>query len=120
MSPMRDAIDKGLKPTHHTDFPVAPLDQMSMLWAATNRLSRTGGVVGPGQRVKPLEALKGMTLWAARQYGEESSKGSLEVGKLADMVRALRGQPCCAWAAAARRICCCVRPSIAHSCWVCC
>ena len=32
ISPMRDAIDAGLRPTNHTDFVVAPLDQMTMLW----------------------------------------------------------------------------------------
>ena len=38
ISPMRDAIDKGLRPTNHTDFIVAPLDQMFMLWSAVNRI----------------------------------------------------------------------------------
>ena len=86
ISPMRDAIDKGLVPTNHTDFVVAPLDQMFMMWSAVNRLSRGGEVIGADQRVTPLEALKAMTINVARQYGEQSSKGSLEVGKLADLV----------------------------------
>jgi predicted amidohydrolase YtcJ len=33
-----------------------------------------------------LEAMKMITLWGAEQYGEQASKGSLEAGKLADMV----------------------------------
>ena len=86
ISPMRDAIDKGLVPTNHTDFVVAPLDQMFMMWSAVNRLSRGGEVIGADQRVTPLEALKAMTINVAQQYGEQSSKGSLEVGKLADLV----------------------------------
>ena len=86
MSPMRDAIDAGLRPTNHTDAVVAPLDQMFMLWSATNRVSRAGVEIGPEQRVTPLEGLKAMTLWAAEQYGEQASKGSLETGKLADLV----------------------------------
>jgi len=86
ISPMRDAINKGLVPTNHTDFVVAPLDQMFMMWSAVNRLSRAGEVIGAGQRVTPLEALKAMTINGAKQYGEQSSKGSLEVGKLADLV----------------------------------
>ena len=86
ISPMRDAIDKGLVPTNHTDFVVAPLDQMFMMWSAVNRLSRGGEVIGADQRVTPLEALKAMTINVAQQYGEQSSKGSLEVGKLADFV----------------------------------
>jgi hypothetical protein len=86
ISPMRDAIDKGLHPTNHTDFYVAPLDQMFMLWSAVNRISRGGAEVGPAQRVTPLEGLKAMTIWAAEQYGEQGSKGSLEAGKRADLV----------------------------------
>jgi hypothetical protein len=86
ISPMRDAIDKGLVPTNHTDFVVAPLDQMFMMWSAVNRISRGGEVIGADQRATPLEALKAMTINVAQQYGEEGSKGSLEVGKLADFV----------------------------------
>jgi predicted amidohydrolase YtcJ len=86
ISPMRDAIDAGLHPTNHTDFVVAPLDQMMMLWSAVNRISREGAEVGPDQRVTPLEGLKAMTIWAAEQYGEQADRGSLEAGKLADLV----------------------------------
>jgi len=86
ISPMRDSIDAGLHPTNHTDFVVVPLDQLFMLWSAVNRISRAGAEIGPDQRITPLEGLKAMTLWAAEQYGEEASKGSLEPGKLADLV----------------------------------
>ena len=86
ISPMRAAIDAGLHPSNHTDFVVAPLDQMFMLWSAVNRISRGGTEIGLDQRVTPLEGLKTMTIWPAEQYGEQASKGSLEAGKLADLV----------------------------------
>ncbi len=86
ISPMRDAIDAGLRPTNHTDFVVAPLDQMFMLWSAVNRISRAGEKVGADQCVSVYEGLKAMTQWAAEQYGEQEMKGTLEVGKLADLV----------------------------------
>jgi len=86
ISPMRAAIDKGLRPTNHTDFVVAPLDQMFVMWTAVNRISRQGVVIGPDQRITPLEALKAITINVAYQYSEEASKGSLEPGKLADLV----------------------------------
>lgn len=86
ISPMRDAIDAGLHPTNHTDFVVAPLNQMFMLWTAVNRISRAGAEIGIDQSVTPYEGLKTMTLWAAEQLAEHDSKGTLEVGKLADLV----------------------------------
>jgi predicted amidohydrolase YtcJ len=85
-SPMRAAIDRGLKPTNHTDFVVAPLDQAFVMWTAVNRISRGGVVIGPDQRVTPLEALKAITINAAIQYSEGETKGSIEPGKLADLV----------------------------------
>jgi predicted amidohydrolase YtcJ len=86
LSPMRTAIDKGLRPTNHTDFNVCPIDQMFVVWTAVNRVSRGGEVIGPDQRITPLEALKAITINAAYQYFEEKSKGSIEPGKLADLV----------------------------------
>ena len=91
-SPMRAAIDKGLRPTNHTDFVVAPLDQMFVIWTAVNRISAGGVVIGPDQRVTPMEALKAITINSAYQCGEQSSKGSIEPGKLADLV-ILSGNP---------------------------
>jgi len=85
-SPMRTAIDKGLRPTNHTDYNVTPIDQLFVVWTAVNRVSRGGEVIGPDQRITPLEALKAITINAAYQYFEENSKGSIEPGKLADLV----------------------------------
>jgi len=86
LSPMRDAIDLGLQPTNHTDFYVAPLDQMFMMWTAVNRPTRSGQTLGADQRITPYEALKSQTLWAAAQYDEQDRRGSLRVGKIADLV----------------------------------
>jgi len=43
-------------------------------------------VLGPEHRTTPLVALKAHTLWSAYQHFEEKTKGSIEVGKLADFV----------------------------------
>ena len=51
-----------------------------------NRLSGTGQVVGPDERVSPYHALRAVTATAAYQLKEEKTKGTLEPGKLADLV----------------------------------
>lgn len=86
ISPMKTAIEKGLRPTNHTDFNVAPIDQMMVVWSAVNRVSRNGEVIGKAERISPYQALQAITSNAAYQYFEEGKKGSLEAGKLADMV----------------------------------
>ena len=84
ISPMKTARGLGLLPTNHTDFNVAPLDQLFTMHTAVNRTSRSGHTIGPDERISPLEALEAVTLAGARQYGEEATKGSIETGKLAD------------------------------------
>jgi hypothetical protein len=69
--------------THH-DAPVAFPDSMRVLDATVTRRSRSGDIIGPAQRVDVITALRAMTLWPAYQHFEEATKGSLEVGKLAD------------------------------------
>jgi predicted amidohydrolase YtcJ len=49
-------------------------------------VSREGGILGPDQRITPIEALKTQTIWAAEQYDEQATRGSLEAGKIADLV----------------------------------
>jgi predicted amidohydrolase YtcJ len=92
ISPMKSARAIGLRPSNHTDFNVAPLDQIFTIHTAVNRLSRSGQVIGADERVTPLEALEAITIDGARQYGEEAQKGSIEVGKLADFA-VLSGNP---------------------------
>ena len=57
-----------------------------MLYSAVNRISRGGKVVGADQRVSPYEGLLTMTRYAAEQYDELDTKGSLKAGKRADLV----------------------------------
>jgi predicted amidohydrolase YtcJ len=86
ISPIKTALDKGLVVTSHTDAPVALPNLMQVMWATVNRTSRSGKVMGPDERLTPLEALKTFTLWGAYQHFEEKTKGSIEPGKLADLV----------------------------------
>ncbi len=86
ISPTRSALDRGIPLTSHTDAPVALPNLMQVMWATVNRVSRSGQVIGPDERLTPEEAFKAITLWAAWQHFEEDEKGSLEAGKLADLV----------------------------------
>jgi predicted amidohydrolase YtcJ len=86
ISPMRSILNTGLHATSHTDAPVALPNLMQVVWATVNRTSRSGDVIGPDERVSAYEAMKMITLWGAEQFGEQASKGSLEAGKLADLV----------------------------------
>lgn len=86
ISPMKSAQAKGIRFSNHNDFPVTPCDPMRMTQTAMNRLSRTGVVIGPAERVDCWTALKALTIDAAWQIREESLKGTIEAGKLADLV----------------------------------
>jgi hypothetical protein len=87
ISPTGWVRQRGMIFTSHHDAPVAFPDSMRVLDATVTRQSRgTGRIVGPHQRVDVITALKAMTIWAAYQKFEEKTKGSLEVGKLADLV----------------------------------
>jgi predicted amidohydrolase YtcJ len=86
MSPLHSALKLKLRPTNHTDFNMVPLDQMFLMWSAVNRVDRNGEVIGKDERVSVLEALEAITINAAYQSSEEKTKGTLEAGKLADLV----------------------------------
>jgi predicted amidohydrolase YtcJ len=84
ISPTGWMMKSGMRFSSHHDAPVAFPDTMRVLSATMNRVTRSNQVIGPEHRVDPLIALKAMTLWAAYQHFEEATKGSIEVGKLAD------------------------------------
>jgi hypothetical protein len=86
MSPARSALDRGLRFTLHCDSPVVPMEPLRLVWAAVNRRSTSGASIGDAQRIPPLAALRAVTIDAAWQHFEEHEKGSLEPGKLADLV----------------------------------
>ncbi|MCE2810205.1 MAG: amidohydrolase family protein, partial [Planctomycetaceae bacterium] len=59
---------------------------LDLVDAGVNRLSGSGKVVGPDERIPPYHALRAVTAMAAYQLKEEKTKGTLEAGKLADLV----------------------------------
>ena len=86
IDPARSAVDRGMKMTLHHDAPVAGIDVLNLVAAAVNRRTSSGKLLGPEQAITPYEALRAVTVDAAWQYFEEDRKGTLEEGKLADLV----------------------------------
>jgi predicted amidohydrolase YtcJ len=92
ISPTGWMVERGMMFATHHDAPVAFPDSMRVLDATVTRRTRSGDILGPAQRVDVMTALKAMTIWPAWSHHEEDRKGSIEVGKLADLV-ILSGDP---------------------------
>jgi predicted amidohydrolase YtcJ len=86
ISPTGWMLANNMKFSIHSDAPVTFPNSMMVLSTAVNRSTRTGYILGPQHRLDPLIALKAMTIWPAYQHFEEATKGSIEVGKVADLV----------------------------------
>ena len=86
LSPMHSAIGMGLHCSNHTDFSVTPMEPMRVLWSSIKRTSKKGTSIGPDERVGIWDALRAITIEAAWQIREEDLKGTIEPGKLADLV----------------------------------
>jgi hypothetical protein len=86
ISPTGWVMARGMRFSTHHDAPVAFPDSMRVLSATVTRRSRSGDIIGPDHRVPVMTALKAMTIWPAWHHFEDDLKGSLEPGKLADLV----------------------------------
>jgi predicted amidohydrolase YtcJ len=86
ISPTGWLLDNGLAFSIHSDAPVTFPNSMCILDRAVNRTTGSGRVLGPKQKLSVYTALQAMTIWPARQHFEERNKGSLEKGKLADLI----------------------------------
>ena len=92
MSPAGWALDAGIRYSAHADTPVTPMLPLQVVWSQVNRITTGGAELGRHQRVAPMAALRAVTIDAAWQVFMDDSIGSLEPGKLADMI-VLSGSP---------------------------
>lgn len=86
ISPQASAWAIGLRPTAHNDSPVVPPDMMRLIWSSVNRRTQSGDILGPMERISPYRALQQVTINAAWQIHEDGDKGSISIGKRADLV----------------------------------
>ncbi len=82
--PMNTAINAGQLASMHTDSPSSPIDVFHAMQTAVLRKTQSGYILGPDERISVDDAIKAVTFNAAWQIFEEDTRGSLEVGKLAD------------------------------------
>ena len=83
---MKSFLDAGLLVAGGTDSPVVPYSPFWSLYHFITRETISDGVYGPAERISREEALRTYTINGAKLAFEDTIKGSLEPGKLADMV----------------------------------
>lgn len=86
MHPARSLIDLGIPMAGHSDDPVSAADPLLRIQDMVTRTSAEGKLYGAKQRVTAEEALRAWTLGGAYAAFEETRKGSIATGKLADFV----------------------------------
>lgn len=82
----RSFLESGLRPAASSDCPVVPGNPLVGIYAAVTRKAESGQLLSPEEAVSPEQALEMYTLGGAYAAFDESMKGGLEVGKLADLV----------------------------------
>ena len=86
LSPVGTAIKYNLHFTFHQDTPVTPPDMLKTVQCAVLRKTEKGRTLGEEEKITVYQALKGVTLNAAKQYFEEDLRGSIAKNKKADFV----------------------------------
>jgi predicted amidohydrolase YtcJ len=84
--PIRTLLDQGINVAASSDCPVVSPDPLIGVKAAMHRLSATGDIVGDREKIQFTAVLQMYTLNAARAAFEETIKGTITAGKLADLV----------------------------------
>lgn len=77
---------EGVRYSVHSDASVTPLGSLHTMWCAVNRVTASGEVLGPAERIGVDRALRAVTIDAAHQLRMDHEIGSIEAGKLADFV----------------------------------
>ena len=86
ISPAGSSGKEKIVYTFHQDSPVLEPNMFETIWCAVNRKTKQGITLGKDERISVIEAIKAVTVNSAYQYFEESNKGSIKEGKIADLI----------------------------------
>ncbi|RIV23365.1 amidohydrolase [Fibrisoma montanum] len=86
MHPNRSVVDMGIPAAQHSDWPVSAANPMLRIQSLATRRSAEGTVIGENQRIPAETAIRLWTAGGAYASFEETRKGTLELGKMADLV----------------------------------
>lgn len=77
-------VKRGIPVSFHSDFAMAPIEPLTLAWAAINRVTSQNRAVSQDQRISVFDGLKGITTYAARTLSLENQIGTIENGKKAN------------------------------------
>ncbi len=84
--PIASTGEAGIRYTLHADQPMFESKPFRLIQSAVERKTKSGEILGEGERITTLEAIRALTVDAAWQIGLEDQIGTLEAGKLADFI----------------------------------
>ncbi|MFK7917574.1 MAG: amidohydrolase [Ilumatobacter sp.] len=84
MTRHRSVLDRRIPLSFHSDLPMGRSDPIGMMSCAVNRVTPSGRIAGPEQRITAAEALRAVTIDAAQSWRQEHELGSIEPGKIAN------------------------------------
>ncbi|MFM1570134.1 MAG: amidohydrolase [Porticoccaceae bacterium] len=83
---IKSLTDRNVPVSFHSDFSMAPIEPLTLVWTAVNRIGSEGIAYSADQKIDVYTALKAVTINAARTINLEHEIGSIEVGKQANFV----------------------------------
>jgi predicted amidohydrolase YtcJ len=84
--PVKAWLDEGADLSAGTDYPVGSYDPMESIWGMVTRQTKTNGVQGPEYAIDVRTAIDLYTASGAALDGEGATRGTLEPGKIADII----------------------------------
>jgi predicted amidohydrolase YtcJ len=84
MTRLGSCVRRGVSVSLHSDMPIGPARPLFNAWAAVNRVTVSGRVAGPDQRLSVDQALRAITIEAAQSWRLDHEMGSVTAGKVAN------------------------------------